>query len=363
MNNTINKLKNKQYRQGGPDKSGSPAYCRISEEYKYTEEWAKTEPPSSITGVETTLGKKIECLTDWVSYTYPIEIKVNQVLDTFENNEFVHIDRGAMGYRQSYKCGGTTIYYDGAENMGVHVVISGTGIREMEARGINIIPWCKTRFIEGCKFTRLDIAIDDRTETITVSKIVKELESGNVSGRYKVWTPIRSYRRTKNGNELINEGVSIGSRKSETYIRIYNKAKEQKQEEPWTRLEVEFKGDKANEAIIQMIASDEEINYIVRVVRGIIEVKEPSLDSNRSRRKVAGWWEEFLGYVEKLRITVKPSVRTIETVKQWIKKQVAPSLAMIAIASGGEIEEIIKIVNEGLPKIKTSKYALLMGSI
>lgn len=118
--------------------------------------------------------------------------------------------------------------------------------------GRNLDEWRETEFgvmalfafaaSRRAHFTRIDVAIDvlddDRA---SIAALVDSVRSGETRLKGKQHSVIQSVSRGMVGTTLY-----IGSRKSDKYIRVYDKAAEQGLKgKNWTRIELEAKGDYA----------------------------------------------------------------------------------------------------------------------
>lgn len=94
----------------------------------------------------------------------------------------------------------------------------------------------------GAKFTRIDFAVDvlDDNRASVESLVARIGRTVDLRGRS------HSVIASDNGKGKIGTTLYIGSRSSEKFFRIYNKAAEQGIERDWVRIELEAKGDYAN---------------------------------------------------------------------------------------------------------------------
>jgi hypothetical protein len=46
-------------------------------------------------------------------------------------------------------------------------------------------------------------------------------------------------------------------------------------------------------------------------------------------------------------------------VKEWIERQVAPSLALLLLAGGGDVDVLLRLVRRGLPRLQAARIELL----
>jgi phage replication initiation protein len=154
--------------------------------------------------------------------------------------------------------------------------------------------------------------------------------------------------------------VYFGKRTSETYIRFYDKAAQQGVEGHWVRCEVEFKRERAT-LMATAIAGGELGRSVRQVLAGTLNFVVPSKDKDRDRWPVCDWWASFLGEVEKLRLSAGEKVRSIERAKEWVSRQVAPTLAMLTVAEGGAVEWLMEVIALGVDRMKPHHRMLAAG--
>src|SRR5690554_2666510 len=76
----------------------------------------------------------LECIFDWIQFTIHGLTEHEVILQVLKLNpaEFMELPKGRYGYKQQLSSGHISVLFQGTEEMGVHVVISGTGCREYE---------------------------------------------------------------------------------------------------------------------------------------------------------------------------------------------------------------------------------------
>ena len=265
-------------------------------------------------------------------------------------------ETGAMGYRQALQRGGVTILFDGSEDMGIHVRVSGDGCRQLEAEGVvtdwrESLSWWLTC---GAHVSRLDVAADDRAESagagvLCFAKMKQAVRDRHYTCRSSRFRFEESGDHNKPGG--LGETIYLGERSSQMFVRIYNKAAEQLQDggevafPHWLRVEAEFKKEKAH-AMALRIAS-EGLDAFAGVLRSHLAFREPTENEQRARWPVADWWLCFLNHAARAPISLAPLVRTVEETVEWVARQVAPSLAVIVNATGYGWEKLRSLVGYG----------------
>jgi hypothetical protein len=263
----------------------------------------------------------MDACIDWVSFTVPYERR-------FAFLEFIPggvewLGRGWRGYSE----------------LGIHFEVSSRALAVLAGASdfwADLPGAVAVVLALGGHFTRVDVALDDREGLLDMGTMLEHLKSCWFTTRWRDWDREQKFKAST--GVCKKNMLTFGSRRSDAYLRVYNKALERieaGEDDPghWVRVELELKRSRAD-AVAHLYANREEGAFFAElagVVRGYIEFKEPNGgDSNRRRWPVAGWWLRFLEGAEKARLTVREAVkRTVDHVREWIAKQVAPSLAVV----------------------------------
>lgn len=176
---------------------------------------------------------------DWLAFTFKE--------DSYDSGTWIRTfasDKGSApiaptnGYRSAYRSiHKVDIMWNlDRPEMGYHVIIAGTAIRNlcehMELDQKALLVQCLDA---GASITRIDLAKDLTGEVVSLDKIYQELEQGKGVGSARTFTQMHS---ASGGNT-----VYVGSRQSEKFIRIYDKAAQTgAHDERWFRYELELKG-------------------------------------------------------------------------------------------------------------------------
>lgn len=292
--------------------------------------------------------KKNQIVIDWLECTLPLDFGVLRRYESlktylkYENAIFVPAERGLHGYKKQIRYGKSKILLDGTDEMGVHLILSGEAIREIRGDFHAFIHFLVH---QGAKFTRVDVAYDDFTETVTVQKAVKVLDSGSATSRFKSYKYIRGGSISQGQN--LGETVYIGSPKSRVMVRIYDKAMERVSAfagefvgplYPWTRIEVQIRKENAHLFVVQLHESAFDVGKLTRdLLNNYIQFREKNDDdSNKSRWSLCDWWQLLLDTTEKLSLTIQKAEPSLERMKKWFVTQVAPTFATLLNAYGSE---------------------------
>ena len=323
------------------------------------------------------IDEKLQAIFDWIEFTIHNNTVEKIITETLKlkKDDFVNLPKGKIGYTKQkiWNEGSLFILYNEDEEkskMGVHIILSGSGCRQYEKnKNIRDLILCVSEH-EKFKFTRIDIAIDDREgKTINFDRFLKESNKHNFSSLWYKWSCIME-KRIADGQAL-GRTIYYGSKSSQIFMRVYDKHLEQqkkqkkKREDPpepmkeninWTRLEIVFREKRAELAATYLASCNE----IGRLIRGVLkqyirflEKPKDSKDQRKRRWKTASWWDKLIGEVEKIKLTIKPAKKSIEDMKSWVEKQIFPTIAAITTANEGDMDWLIEMIIKGRSRLKT----------
>lgn len=212
------------------------------------------------------------------------------------------LQNGFYGYRERLFFGGVSIHYSGRSGMGVCVEMSGKGCRTFEEFGNGdydaIFELIRFHLpTKEMNITRLDVAYDDFIGKLDLDVLSRDTVENHFVSRFRDWQVIQG-----------NKGGSVnhGSKSSNVYIRIYDKALEQQVDIPhWVRLEIQMR----KECACGFIQLDDMIDKkFFAVLNEYLRYIVPDInDSNRWRIPMADYWSDFVAYDDKVSIFDKPA--------------------------------------------------------
>jgi len=141
------------------------------------------------------------------------------------------------GYNSATEDGNGVVHmwHSDREEMGHHVVFSGSALRHVfEQTAVPQRGLVEAALRTGANITRLDLAKDATEIPIDLRAIYASIEAGQAKGTARSFSQFGS----PNGGFTIY----VGSRQSEKFIRIYDKAVETNSIGDWKRYELETKG-------------------------------------------------------------------------------------------------------------------------
>ena len=241
----------------------------------------------------------------------------------------------------------------------VCVSMSGSGCRSFEH--FSSLPDCWYSIFTHCMsdpesyhVTRLDIAYDDYIGILNFSSLIDSKRN---------WlTHIRSRFHQAN-TELIEKGaidpaftLYFGSKKSELYFRIYDKAKEQHVDYHWIRWECVFRRQRAHAFLLQLLGSCSIGKSFFGVINNYINFIDPdSIRKNKSRAVLQPWFKRFLNNARKIRLySKKPMLPSAERNRDWLIRQTVPAFAVwLGTYGASDIQnELLRAYKDGRFKAK-----------
>lgn len=242
-------------------------------------------------------------LFDWLTFTSHIDEPSTMIeMLGLEACAFEEIGKGRNGYRQRLVFENISILYDGAENMGICVDISGTGCRAFETYSTSTWEMLIHQLLDepdGYHITRLDMAFDDHTGILDIDELRDDTDDHNYVSRSRTWEV-----------DYGSAGTTIyhGSKKSNMLIRIYDKAAEQNlEDEHWVRVELQMRDEIATGFAQGLLQNPVGVQFR-GVLHNYLRYVTPVPDTNMSRWPMTDYWSCLLDDVERIRVWSAPGV-------------------------------------------------------
>lgn len=281
------------------------------------------------------MGLKSRYLFDWLSFTVrsgnPKEVITELGLDKLN---FEPMKNGKYGYTHGYTVDGlvNVLYSPFRTDMGVHVEMTGQGVRKYETlMELSGKTWLEIldEWKKFSKFSRIDIALDDFLGLVSFDDIVDSINKGFHVGVFRSFKVISG--RDSNGKHR-GTTIYMGSNKSNVMLRVYEKNYERQVKgyevtsEIWNRWELVLKHDKANSFVEEFVNTGSFGIVFKGLLANFIRFVDYSNDKNKSRWKNSVWWDEFLGdciEIELSKVEYQPSLaKTIN----WFETSALSSL-------------------------------------
>lgn len=252
--------------------------------------------------------------------------------------------KGWYGYRSRLYFGNISIHYDGSEDMGVCCEMSGQGCRNFESYTSLPGKWDDLlRFVRdnGLHVTRLDVAYDDHTGVLDINRVKEDTENRRFVSRFRNFRIEHSF-----SGENEPEGLSIyfGSQKSESMVRIYDKAAERGYTDGthWVRVEMQLRGDRAGAFLdVDLPIGQAFAGALLNYLRF---VEPDDSDSNKRRWTMAEYWYKVLGDVERISLYTAPGAEyNVEKCKHFVVDMAGNAIAAMMEVCGSieEFEDMI----------------------
>lgn len=227
--------------------------------------------------------------------------------------------KGAHGYRDRKYFSCISVHYNGREDMGVWVELSGQGCRTFESLSSkswdDLFQWITAQQL---KITRLDVAFDDHTGVLDIAQIVEDTRQQHYVSRSDYWETVLSSKGST---------VQIGSPKSKVLVRVYDKAAERHCEPGthWIRVELQLRDDRAAQFC-----------------------KLPMTD----------YWVDMLELVTPIRIYTAPGMDyNIDRCREYVVNQAGNAIDALLQIYG--IQEFQRMIKER-PTVENPKYTRLV---
>lgn len=221
-------------------------------------------------------------------------------------------ERALHGYRWQFssidKPGLRVMMSPSGHEMGIHVQFAGSALT-----GENVLDRLNYALDVGGRVTRLDLAVDVR-DAWDIRALYELALSGGATTRTRRFSIVES---------ATGKTFYAGSRTSQKFLRIYDKGGEQGTGLPWTRIELECKGDFA--ANIARYIDNNGTSGIPAIIRGFLDFQT-----------VPTWCDVMNSNMD----TISPArIERGRDTRRWLLELVAPALAKYQIAHPAFIEE------------------------
>lgn len=281
-------------------------------------------------------------LIDWFAMSFRADHvtpeDIIRLLDFKQDLVFEHLN-GRYLYRDRLSFGGIHIYYNNVnQNQDFPMLeMSGQGCREFETYSNKSFDDLFELAKDDVNYhmTRLDIAYDDHIGILDINQIEQDYRDRNWVSRSRKGRITIDISKEKDENSKYIEGVSVmtGTKSSDMYMRIYDKAIERgfKDGCHWVRCELVLKQDRA----VQFIKNKFPIGNKFRgVIAGYFRFIDPSNDSNKSQVKMRDYWAKFLENASKISVYSRKDIDyNLGRVQRYVLHQ-----------AGNSIDTYIKIV-------------------
>ena len=226
---------------------------------------------------------------------------------------------------------------------GFQILMSGSGCRNYENfLVINKETWFDF-FTRVCQyhinFPRIDLAIDDHKPYLNIAELIRLTKQGLISSQLRNYSENASGELSESTPVHKGNTLYLGSSNSDFRIVFYEKGYEQaekfdKESDPnWNRYELRFRQERANKVVQELIARHDVAEIAMSVLNGKIRFLEQPENKSTSRKRLYPTylpWELFMQDIEKVKLTIQPQKKTLDSIWKWLESSVAPSLKLFS---------------------------------
>lgn len=297
---------------------------------------------------------------DWLSVTFPAEfvegcqefgrLEPWRLLDEIclPVRKIETFGKGFQGWKHVASLDGikgTKLAWGGQRNT-VHLSLSASALTFYEeTRFFDVVGFVEHVLGLGARVTRLDLALDDKDERVTLERILTARESGHIITRLKFDVPHGIGVLDHDGTKPWT--LNWGSRKGGgNVVRIYNKAAEQELDGFWVRVEAELHGDKADQVTHDLVKRGWTGKVAAGVVRGLLDFRDSACGlKDKTSWPMLPWWRDFLGECEVLKFgTAASPDRTVEDDFRYLVNQVSrPFVRAFSVYGEDVITAMVKV--------------------
>ena len=252
--------------------------------------------------------KENRIIFDWLSFTTRRHSVYELVNLLHLNDCSFETVRGSKGYMYRLYFSGISIHFNESQlsESGdfIWLEMSGQGCRSFETFGdgdYNKFFKLVREDPDNIHITRLDVAFDDMTGVFDIKNVCDAVREEHFVSRTSTYQSIYS----NSGN-----AVYFGSKKSNVFIRIYDKASERGYDCDkfhWVRCELQLKDVNAKGFVDKLKDNDLRDLYL-GVLKNYVSFRVPTGDSNKRRWPVAEWWDKFIDDAVRVSVWSKPGV-------------------------------------------------------
>lgn len=308
------------------------------------------------------VNENLEAKFDWVRVTFPKhwdweEIAI-QVL-AITPDMFWYEETRRYGYVGCYVYGAIRVYYaKKGDSRGIMIEMSGEGCRNYDAVLDSLEHTWKHFFIrcmnfEDFRFKRIDCALDDKAELVSIPELIKKYEKGHYKTRFKKIKVISQGKGMgENGVEHDGSTLHFGSRTGTINIALYQKDYEQASKLGIPREDVEVKNryevrlmDKKAENFIEKYLESWDMSPIIKSI--IFEyITFLEYDKNIKDLIVDKNWQNLMRSIEKVDFKSEPKEVSLEKTINWLKAQVSKSMKKVELYGEGVGEDVLGQIME-----------------
>ena len=290
---------------------------------------------------------KMEVLIDYLRIRLPTH-DLNVIFDEIlriKQKDFVNEDVHRYGYLDRFSLDMIQVYESAqGDPRGSLIELSGQGCRQFEA----YLKYQKRSwfdFLSDCfahygNVTRIDLAINDYKEAISLNKLLEKMRRGEYRSKFKSTSYHGGIKRSDDEQDH-DTGITpyFGSMQSDFYVCFYQKNYQlahQKHLKPQdidikNRYELRFMGKRAQNMVKQVLESETDpkdqllLNLVFSYIKSYVTFLTPN-GKEKHHWDIYSPWEVFLGDVGSIKFVTEPQEMTFEKTRAWLSYQVMPTI-------------------------------------
>lgn len=304
---------------------------------------------------------------DWMRATFP-ESRLDEVTE-WACRRFGNDFEDQMGFGW-YSCsrrwpGGLAVGY-GQKGNGATCCVELTGSVLGRFTAMDRVEMVRELLELGAKFTRLDVAIDQKGEVVRLVELVgTACFRGKLCGA-RTWRPDVSFGP---GGECTGQTIYIGKRGKEgsgRYVRCYDKGLESGESPANThhRWEAEFSAEVAHQVAVGLSRADDPAHFCAQVALGAVTFKDGESRRSWSERPDCHWWAQFKAGVRGVRFTAEKRLATLAGRVAWLKSAAARQVAAMAQITGSSMSLVWReIIGQGFTSAEMARTLKTAGVV
>jgi len=240
----------------------------------------------------------------------------------------------------------------GGQGGTAHLDLTSGALGYLAALGLDVFGWIGYVMDLGARVVRLDIAADDEAGLVTRERVVAAVREGHYVTHSRI---VSEHRALQGGSGWT---VYVGSRTSPTFVRIYDKAAEQKLSGVhWVRFEAEFKRERAQAVAVAWRSGGWSASIGIGLLRSALDFRRDDGTVTKARWSLLDWWDAFVGAVNLVRVRVGSIARSMEDVAEWVLGSVSSALAACELVFGSVF--VRHVLSRGHDRMSASHQRLV----
>lgn len=214
----------------------------------------------------------------------------------------------------------------------------------------------------GAHFTRADCSFDDQERRAHPREVLEAFRSGQRHTR----VTSSSVRDKWKGAECVGYTAYLGSPQAERMLRVYDKDQERGEAEGTygVRYELQARNGAAGELVARVLLNLESENtageqFAAELVGHVDFVDRGLGKAHGERFPRLEWWAGIVGSVRKVQVRGRQVLDSLESRKRWFERQCEPTLALLLLEAGGDVEAVLERCRRGLRRLGAAQIALL----